>query len=117
MATNDQVRKAWYQGDPTHALNTRTDGRLLYSYDLCIGYTTDDGDKVAMRYAYSDGSHEGWGSVSPTTTQHVLNACAIADRQEPPNVAGERWNSHHWAHTAEPHKHRPMRDDQHRDWR
>jgi len=44
-----------------------TDGNKLYSYKLCIGDTTENGNKVLRDYSATG----RWGFKSMTTSKHV----------------------------------------------
>ena len=70
---------AWYWKEGTAAANHGaqywTDGSKLYSYELCIGDTTDSGVKVLRDYT-ARGRH---GYKSMTTSKHVGYARPAAD--------------------------------------
>ena len=53
----------------------RTDGVLIYSYNMPIGYTDDLGNKVV-----EDHTAKGFGFVSMTTSVHVNRVKYYADR-------------------------------------
>jgi YD repeat-containing protein len=57
-----------------HSAQFWTDGDKIYSYRLPIGYTTPDGEKVALDYT-ANGSK---GFKSMTTSKHVGYARARA---------------------------------------
>ncbi len=62
---------AWKSG--TGSLHT--DGQDLYSYNLKIGYTDDQGKKVAIDY-----TAPGKAFYSQTTSKHVTLAKSVSDR-------------------------------------
>lgn len=63
---NIDVVRSWARGDKAATANLHTDGRILWSYNLVIGETTDAG-KVS--YCYTSGG--SFGFVSQTTSKHV----------------------------------------------
>ena len=63
--TNSSVVYSWSQGSRAAAGNLSTDGEDLYSYNLCIGYTTPQGNKVVLNYTAA-GEYQ-----SQTTSCHV----------------------------------------------
>ena len=75
MQNIDVVRR-WTRGVTGKNSNMRTDGSALYSYDLQIGYTKRNGDKVVYNYTAS-GLFK-----TRTTSKHVVTARVLADRQE-----------------------------------
>ena len=48
--TNEQVIKAWLNGNAAEAGNLSTDGTSLYSYALQIGDTVPSGKKIVYDY-------------------------------------------------------------------
>jgi len=64
---NSNVASCWATG--VEVRNGRgtfwTDGKEIYSYCLCIGFTTEKGTKIAIEHAGTK------GFVSMTTSQHV----------------------------------------------
>ena len=75
--SNHNIAPAWAQGRvaSSHTGNFWTDGRKLYSYNLCIGDTTEQGVKVLRDYS-ARGRH---GFQSMTTSCHVGRARYYAD--------------------------------------
>lgn len=88
---NSEVAERWAAGRPGGARNFHTNGLSLYSYDLLIGYTQDDGDKVVINYC---GAH----AYSATTTQHVYLARCVADADTnpTPELAAKMRYRHTW---------------------
>jgi hypothetical protein len=75
MATNKKVAESWGHGCSKEASNMSTCGQDLYSYDLLIGYTTEDNKKVLV-----DHTKSGGGFVSMTTSQkHISPARKFAN--------------------------------------
>ena len=66
---NDHVAKRWAMGKTarSHTGNLYTDGKKIYSYELQIGDTSDDGRKFVRDYT-ANGSY---GFRSMTTSCHV----------------------------------------------
>ena len=62
---NLEVANAWAAGTPGKSGTLTTDGSVLRSYKLQIGYTRGDGTKVLLDYTAS-GKY-----VSQTTSTHV----------------------------------------------
>ena len=56
-----------------------TDGVLIFSYNLLIGYTTKDGDKVALLYNAPSNCFE-----SKTTSRHVSYVSRASSFSETP---------------------------------
>ena len=63
---NHEVVNNWAQGNEGFTRSLRTNGIDLYSYNLKIGTTSDDGKKVLFDYTRSGGSFH-----SQTTSTHV----------------------------------------------
>ena len=63
---NSDVVRAWAYGNIASTKNLTTNGRDLYSYQLLIGFTSDDGERVVLDYT-APGGH----FFSVTTSQHV----------------------------------------------
>jgi len=66
---NYQVTLAWAEDRPatSHTGNLHTDGKKIYSYELQIGDTTEDGKKIVKDYT----ARGSYGFRSMTTSQHV----------------------------------------------
>ena len=58
----------------SHTKSLRTDGRTLWSYGLVIGYTDENGRKIAYKYMACHGHFR-----SRTTSRHVSIAMSRAD--------------------------------------
>lgn len=76
---NDDIPKAWKEGRPARTPTYWTDGTSLYSYDVRIGTTDEEGRKVLLEYTARGG---GW--VSATTSKHVGYARPYADETRRP---------------------------------
>lgn len=74
---NHQVVEAWALDQPANSGRMITDGDRLWSYALVIGFTDEDGKKVALDYT----APVGWFR-SMTTSCHVGLAKGVADRVE-----------------------------------
>ena len=75
MATNSDVAEAWGRNRRKSASNMSTDGRELYSYDLMIGYTAEDGKKVLIDYTAAGGRF-----ISMTTSgKHISPSRWVAN--------------------------------------
>ena len=72
---NENVARAWALGRCFRTRRLRTDGLAIHSYDLCIGYTTASGTKVALDYTAG-----GIGFYSMTTSTHVGLVKRYSDR-------------------------------------
>lgn len=74
--SNSDVPAMWAMGRAadSHTGNYSTDGKNLYSYRLCIGETTEDGQKLL--HDYTSG---GIQYYSQTTSCHVGKARQYAD--------------------------------------
>ena len=67
-------------GEPFEAGSVATDGMGLYSYNLCIGVTKEDGAKSVLNYtARTLNGKPSRGYQSQTTSMHVGRAFAILD--------------------------------------
>ena len=66
---NHHVAKRWAMGEParSHTGNLYTDGEKIYSYELQIGDTSDDGLKVVRDYT----ARGSYGFRSQTTSCHI----------------------------------------------
>ena len=87
MMRNDQVIKAWNNGQKAKSGSMRSDGDRLFSYRLCIGKTDCEGNKVLFDWTAKGGEY-----VSQTTSTHVnkakqLSSAAIM-RPEAARIAG-----------------------------
>ena len=82
---NEQVVDAWTNSESArngrHSLHT--DGSNLYSYNLLIGFTSENGNKVALE-------HRAPHFVSQTTSCHVGIAARYADASIHPEYGPRR---------------------------
>lgn len=74
--TNHNVVLKWMNGKAFKSLRMRTDGRDLFSYQLCIGDTDRETDEKVLQ----DWTAGGLGFYSQTTSTHVNLAKRYADR-------------------------------------
>jgi hypothetical protein len=72
---NTDVARAWARGEAARTAHLWTDGDVLLSYRLRIGYTDSQGYKVALVYR----AGTPLGSVSQTTSRHVGLALRYSD--------------------------------------
>ena len=72
--TNDKVVLAWIMTRPFKSNNMRTDGHRLYSYNLCMGETDNDGQKVLGEFTAKGVFY------SITTSTHCNKAKRVADK-------------------------------------
>lgn len=73
-----KVPEFWARGEKAGCSNIRTDGESLWSYDLKIGYTDENGDKILLDYTKSGIYY------SSTTSKHVGYARLVADEVRDP---------------------------------
>ena len=76
--TNQSVVWHWMNGKPFKSLRMHTDGRDLFSYQMCIGHTDGDTDEKVLRDYTAKGRY---GYCSQTTSTHVNLARRHADRE------------------------------------
>lgn len=74
--TNREVIRHWNKGVKARAGSLRTDGKKLWSYNLQIGFTGEDGYKYVWNYtAHKDTAWNGFevrgDFVSMTTSKHI----------------------------------------------
>jgi hypothetical protein len=86
--TNKEVARLWRAGIPAqNHLNSRgartftTDGRRLFSYNLCIGYVNSEGDYVIINHCAPR------NFCTMTTSQHVSLGGQHADANTDPENA------------------------------
>ena len=72
---NSDVACAWSRGEAARTAHLWTDGDVLLSYNLRIGYTDAKGYKVALQYR----AGTPLGFVSATTSKHVGLALRYSD--------------------------------------
>ena len=80
MIRNDDIVDCWKRGYRGQNRNMATDGINLFSYKLKIGYTDDNGRKVALDYTAKSGNFK-----SVTTSRHVSLAKSVAKVIETPS--------------------------------
>jgi len=90
MMRNKDVVRAWAQGRPGQSTNLWTNGSDLYSYELKIGFTGEDGLKYV--YNYTAKPDRNWMGnrveekfISQTTSCHVGLAKKVGYICSPPN--------------------------------
>ena len=74
MVKNSDVAESWKHDKSANGSTTTTDGQNIYSYNLRIGYTDENNQKVAIDYTTTGGSF-----YSMTTSKHVSYAKRYAD--------------------------------------
>ena len=72
--SNAEVVNNWAQGFEGFTRSLRTDGRSLYSYNLRIGITGPDNEKIVFNFTSGGGKF-----MSQTTSTHVGLARQHAD--------------------------------------
>jgi uncharacterized protein YgiM (DUF1202 family) len=77
--TNQQVAQAWANGKSAKTNTMHTDGQYLFSYRLKIGYTNEQGEKIALQY-----TTPAKRFVSSTTSKQVGYANSYANKTEVP---------------------------------
>lgn len=83
--TNHEVVQAWKNYKSGNAGHLHTNGNLLYSYGLEIGYKGNAGELFVIDYTTSCGVNEfsvaGYGRfhVTQTTSRHVNIAKSVAN--------------------------------------
>lgn len=85
MVKNEQVARLWSEGKVGRSKNMSTDGKTLWSYNMPIGVTLDDGRKVAIRY-------QAPRNYSNTTSRHVSYALQYADQVVDAPASGWIWD-------------------------
>ena len=81
---NTNVAESWKYGEfaSNHRGSFYTDGKRLYSYKLCIGFTSPSGLKIAI-------DHRAPNFVSQTTSCHVSHAARRATIVVSPSAVEE----------------------------
>jgi len=83
--TNREVVQAWKNYKSGNAGHLHTNGNLLYSYGLEIGYKGNAGELFVIDYTTRCGANNfpvaGYGDfhVTQTTSRHVNIAASVAD--------------------------------------
>ena len=72
--TIDSVIYHWLRNKKEKATSLWTDGDIIYSYQMPIGYTNQEGRKIVWNH-----TAKGLGFVSQTTSQHVNRVALYAD--------------------------------------
>ena len=80
--TNQEVIQEWANSREGEAGRLTTNGFDLFSYDLKIGITADDGSKIVLDYTAGGGAYK-----SQTTSTHVGRAKSVADQIILPQAA------------------------------
>tara|TARA_B100000927_G_C16377873_1_gene434208 strand:- start:268 stop:531 length:264 start_codon:yes stop_codon:yes gene_type:complete len=82
--SNCDVALAWAQGEAavSHTGNLSTDGKAIFSYELQIGDTAENGKKFVRDYT----ARGSYGFQSMTTSQHVGMLRYIRGAKEQPIV-------------------------------
>ena len=75
---NAEVVNNWAQGFEGFTRSLRTDGKSLFSYNLRIGMTGPQGEKILFNYTTGGGNF-----MSQTTSTHVGLAVEHADTIHP----------------------------------
>jgi hypothetical protein len=75
-SNNNDIPRAWAAGQAAknHRGSFTTDGRSIWSYNLCIGETLEDGRKILHDY-----TADGIRYYSQTTSCHVGKCRSVAD--------------------------------------
>ena len=82
--TNENVAIKWFrnQSATNHGGTMGTDGNDLYSYNLLIGFTTEQGTKILLDYTAAAGHFRSM----TTSTKHISPTRAIAHQVMNPSV-------------------------------
>lgn len=82
--TNEHVAIRWFrnQSATNHGGTMSTDGNDLYSYNLLIGFTTEQGTKILLDYTGKAGHFRSM----TTSTKHISPTRAIAHQVMNPSV-------------------------------
>ena len=82
--TCENVAINWYRNTAStnHTGTFSTNGRDLYSYNLLIGFTTQQGVKILLDYTAGAGHFQSM----TTSTKHISPTRAIADEVMNPSV-------------------------------
>ena len=84
---NKTVAQAWTNGKSAskHQDTFFTDGHRIYSYDLCIGYTAVNGNKIALDFTARTGHFRSM----TTSTKHVSAIIGRAHKVISPDEIGK----------------------------
>ena len=82
--TNENVAMNWYRNTAStnHGDTMSTNGRDLYSYNLLIGFTTEQGTKILLDYTAKAGHFRSM----TTSTKHISPTRAIAHEVMNPSI-------------------------------
>jgi len=82
--TNENVAMNWYRNTAStnHGDTMSTNGRDLYSYNLLIGFTTQQGVKILLDYT----ARAGHFRSMTTSTKHISPTRWIADEIMNPSI-------------------------------
>ena len=82
--TCENVALNWYRNTAStnHGGTMHTNGNDLYSYNLLIGFTTQQGTKILLDYT----GKAGWFQSMTTSTKHISPTRYIADEVMNPSV-------------------------------
>ena len=82
--TNENVAINWYRNTAStnHGGTMSTNGKDLYSYNLLIGFTTQQGVKILLDYTAGAGHFQSM----TTSTKHISPTRAIADEIMNPSI-------------------------------
>ena len=82
--TNEHVAIRWFRNQPAsnHGGSMTTDGNDLYSYNLLIGFTTEQGTKILLDYT----SKTGHFRSMTTSTKHISPTRRVAHEVMNPSI-------------------------------
>ena len=82
--TNENVAMNWYRNTAStnHGDTMSTNGRDLYSYNLLIGFTTQQGVKILLDYT----ARAGHFRSMTTSSKHISPTRYIADEIMNPSI-------------------------------
>ena len=82
--TNENVALNWYRNTAStnHGDTMSTNGRDLYSYNLLIGFTTQQGVKILLDYT----ARAGHFRSMTTSTKHISQARYVAHEVMNPSI-------------------------------
>ena len=85
----DRVCEAWVRGGNAAAGAMITADGRLFSYNLVIGDTNEQGETIAINYT----AQGGGDFVSVTTSRHAVAAMSCADRVVNPSATSRKGES------------------------
>ena len=82
--TNENVAINWYRNTAStnYGGSMSTNGKDLYSYNLLIGFTTQQGVKILLDYTAGAGHFQSM----TTSTKHISPTRSIADQIMNPSI-------------------------------